>query len=110
MTSAPVASVTDELLAEIERECRTGADDHAGMGNEEESALFDRIGNTVSACAAELRRLRAEAQALRVDAGRYQIVKTMCAEAITVWRGFYGFADEAVDTYASAMQSNTEGN
>lgn len=71
MTTSPVMGITDELVAELERECRTGADDHAGMGHEEESALFDRIGDVLLALMAE------RAELLR-DAERYRWLRDSC--------------------------------
>lgn len=74
MTTGIVMSVTDELVAELERECRTGADDHGGMGHEEESALFDRIGDVLLALMAE----RAE---LKRDAERYRWLRVQNAKS-----------------------------
>ena len=53
MSTSPVMSVTDELVAELESECRLGADQHGGMGNDYDSSLFDRIGDTLLALLAE---------------------------------------------------------
>ena len=65
MTTPPVVSVTDELIAELEQECRLGADQHAGMGHDYDSRLFDRVGDTLAALLSD----RAE---LKRDAGRYR--------------------------------------
>lgn len=70
MTAGLVISVTDELVAELERECRRGADDHGGMDNDYDSALFDRIGDTLLALLAQ------RAELLR-DVERYQKLRTI---------------------------------
>lgn len=75
MTTGLLPSITDELVAELERECRRGADDHGGMGNDYDSALFDRIGDTLLALLAE----RAE---LKKDAGRWRSVREMLSDMV----------------------------
>ena len=122
MTSAPVVGVTDELLAEIERECRAGSDEYAGMGHKEESALFDLIGDTVSACATELRRLRAEVEVLRkVCKDVAWRVSDTCDQlqatgfdgdrryGLDEWSAPIKNLNMAVGILERAMQSNTEG-
>lgn len=55
MTTPIVPSISDEQLAELVRECRTGADEHGGMGHDYDSCLFDRLGNALEQMQARLR-------------------------------------------------------
>jgi hypothetical protein len=64
MTTPIVLSVTDELIAELEQECRLGADQHAGMGHDYDSRLFDRIGDTLAAILSERSELKRDAERL----------------------------------------------
>jgi predicted transcriptional regulator len=115
MTSAPVVSVADEQLAEVE------------------DGYYESIKcpfNSLSDYATELRRLRAENEALMVDAGRYRWLRdpdidvalvidkrTEYVEADDSVSGVGGYfiyeyrAGEELDTAIdTAMQSSTEGN
>lgn len=69
MTTSPVMTVTDELLAELAQElnrCKFSDDDD---GDESWPSIS---GEAVSALTAELRRLRAENAELAKDAGRLE--------------------------------------
>jgi hypothetical protein len=129
MTSAPVVSVTDELLVEIERVYLAGWEASGEGWNaeypgdaHETKPFIDRMQQSCLPLTTELRRLRAENEALRVDAGRYRWLRNdsvdvggdtvMAAkldglgDQISNWL-FGGAIDSAIDT---AMKSNTEGN
>jgi hypothetical protein len=119
MSNAPVTSVTDELVAEIQRDFdRNGPCPHfnwnpLGSGDwihcddcgqqvgiehlESAKAASEKHGNL----SVVLRSILAERAELLRDAERYAFVKTMPAEMLLAWRGMYGFADEAID---AAMQ------
>jgi hypothetical protein len=84
MTSAPVVSVTEELIAELERD---------GVVKAKACAPLDTL-----RLIKEIRRLRAENEALRVDAGRYRHYRLGMVSPELL--------DQNIDT---AMQSNTEG-
>lgn len=90
MTSAPVVSITGDLLSEIEEGCYESVADPYEL---------------LSEYAAELRRLRSEVQALRADAWRYRWTFDNCEASSDIHGIFEGQAQ--LDT---AMQSNTEGN
>jgi hypothetical protein len=119
MSTPLVISVTDELVAEIQRDFdRNGPCPHfnwnpLGSGDwihcddcgqqvgiehlESAKAASEKHGNL----SVVLRSILAERAELLRDAERYAFVKTMPAEMLLAWRGMYGFADEAID---AAMQ------
>lgn len=88
MTTPLVPSITDEQLAELVRECRTGADEHGGMGNEYDSGLFDRLGDALEHMQARLRAAEADAKRLQyaIDHG-----------ALTISMGGYESERAAID-------------
>jgi hypothetical protein len=103
MTSAPVVSVNDELLAEIESQAQSKHSDGFKLVHNIECL-------TVLTLTTELRRLRAENEALRVDAVRYRWLRDACDNDpgnIGIEYADTLGVDAAIDT---AMQSNTEGN
>lgn len=82
MTTSPVMTVTDELLAEIAQElnrCKFSDDDD---GDESWPSIS---GEAVSALTSELRRLRAENAELAKDSGRLDLLDSLCES--------YGFQD-----------------
>ena len=112
MTIAPVVSVTDELIAELERD---------GVVKAKACAPLDTL-----RLIKEIRRLRAEVEALRADSARLDwmlsegcVMECMNGTASPVvyrlyWHGddeaqseWYPSKRTAIDT---AMQSDTEGN
>jgi hypothetical protein len=64
MSTPLVISVTDELVAELERECREAADIHGGAGSDYDSRLFDRLGDALKALLAERAELLRDAERL----------------------------------------------
>lgn len=53
--TTPIVPISDQQIAALVAECRLGADEHGGMGHEEESALYDRLGDTLEQMKARLR-------------------------------------------------------
>ena len=58
MTTSPVMSITDELVSELEFECRLGADQHGGIPagiardlerDREEHALINQMADSLEA-------------------------------------------------------------
>ena len=103
MTTSPVMTVTDELLAEIEDAASNATQDAwellpgtnlsgpeviangepiAWVLNSEADAVHIALANpaTIAALTAELRRLRAENAELAKDAGRYQWLRNQSME------------------------------
>ena len=123
MTTTPIKSITDELLAEIEAnaaECISNGNWYT-KDNIDAALEFPCDLDYVLKCSpevaialtTELRRLRAENEALRVDAGRYRWLLENAD--MMHWENMLHFSDldgiESVSAFIdTAMQSNAKGN
>lgn len=137
MPATPIKSITDELLAEIEAaafEATKGgwttdgkswvcAKDSDQLNNGFVLAICegpDSLANAkyiskadpaaIASMATELRRLRAENEALRGDAGRYQVMRRIVCDEKSVTAEAYDAEVDRIISLDTAMQSNTEGN
>ena len=71
MTTPILPRISDDHLDELVRECRTGADEHGGMGHDYDSCLIDRLGNA-------LEQMQSSLRAAEADAKRYRWLRDTC--------------------------------